>query len=139
MMAGPARAQQRRVVRLTGAVGPANAIQFLDRLAAFEHGLVGLRVRMRGAVGGPGSRRYSAGPYEGGRLLVHAARADQTGWELLIPLGRFGWDHGDYLVAGFFVVMRVGPHQGVHSLSLRAVDDGAVLLLAEVRDEDVGG
>lgn len=138
-LAGAADAQQRKVVRLRGEVGPVNAVRALDRLATFDDQVVGLRVRFRsGEENGPRRRRYSADLYEGDRLLIYATRPDQTGWELLVPKGSFGLDHGDYAVDGFFVVKTAGPHQGVLSLSLWPVDEGAVRLSAAVRDEVVG-
>jgi len=58
---------------------------------------------------------------EDGRLTVWGEH-----YEINIPKGAWRWEHGAYVVDGFFIPKSGGMHQGIVSMGLEPVDEGRV-------------
>jgi hypothetical protein len=54
--------------------------------------------------------------------------------EYLFPTGTYRWEHGVYLIKGYFIVRNGGMHQGIVSLAFEKVDDSKVLLNPNVQE-----
>lgn len=122
--------QAEQMIRLSGEVDPAHAEAFLSKVADHVDGIVGVQVWIEPSEGG--DTTYQVGQ-DDERLVI----SNQT-YELLAPKGAWRWEHGRYVVDGFFLVKSGGVHQGVSSLGLEAVSESAVRLKPDVAVLDAG-
>ncbi|MEJ2818507.1 DUF2939 domain-containing protein [Caulobacter sp. CCG-8] len=125
--AAPAAEQ---MTRLSGEVDAAHAEAFLSKVADHLDGIVGVQVWIEPSEGPEAT--YQVGQ-DDDRLVI----SNET-YELLAPKGAWRWEHGRYVVDGFFLVKNGGVHQGVSSLGLEAVSESAVRLKPNLTVVDAG-
>lgn len=125
--AAPAAEQ---MTRLSGEVDAAHADAFLAKVADHLDGIVGVQVWIEPTE--EGDATYQVGQ-DDERLVV----SNET-YELLAPKGAWRWEHGRYVVDGFFLVKNGGVHQGVSSLGLEPMSESAVRLKPNLTVVDAG-
>jgi hypothetical protein len=119
-----------QVTRLSGEVDAAHAEAFLSKVADHVDGIVGVQVWIEPSEGSDAT--YQVGQ-DDDRLVI----SNET-YELLAPQSAWRWEHGRYVIDGFFLVKSGGVHQGVSSVALEAVSESAVRLKPNLTVVDSG-
>ena len=114
-----------------GTVTQENGERFLDFISQNVDRVIGLRLVVEPAPE-DGTFSVSAADEERRYLLLSVYRAEEGGTEVLIN-GEYRWEHGAWIVDGFFLVQPGGTHQGVNSFGLAPTDAAAVRLNPSVR------
>lgn len=118
------------VLRLTGTATAANVPELVDAAADTVDGCLGMRIAFEPTP--PGGREYSVSGYTFDDQVV-IFRADEFAGTELVINGNIEWQHGAYVVDGFFLVKPSGMHQGVASFGLMTVDEAAVRLSPKLK------
>ena len=121
--------------RLTGTITGANGDEFLHEVAAHLDNVVGIKVGLHGHKGQDMSKPSLYADDDGGDQLVIYVRPgvlpgkdypEPSETELVIPKGSYRWEHGGFIVDGFFLVKSGGIHQGTASFGLEPADEAAI-------------
>lgn len=136
--AGPARGPT--IDRYVGEVDARGATSLLFRLMDHEDGVVGLKVWLPGASDPAAKPPYAVDRANGLLEVVVRDPVDGSGVSITVPEGRARWEHGDYVLDGFFLVKQAGVYGGVKTDTLVPVDEAEVRLDpdATVHDQAVG-
>jgi hypothetical protein len=121
-----AAAPQKVVVRFTGEVTVDNAAAFTQAIAARRDQVVGVSI----SVGANSDAEFKTRHYlvgaDNDMLSIFKGPNRESGVEVVTKDFRF--EHGVWVVDGFYVVKDGGMHQGVVSYGLVPTDEGAVRL-----------
>ena len=123
------------VQRLVGNIGPANAVRALAMIADNQDKIIGLQI---GVAGGSDEQfakfGYLVSNDEPDYFLVSAGK--DGGYEVLVKNG-YRWEHGGYVIDGFYLVKSGGMHQGTLSYGLEPVSEADVRLRRTVVDRPI--
>lgn len=113
------------IIRLVGAIAQDNSASFANTISENEDKIIGIKV--------------SVEPGETDGYLVNKGD-DYLGitageFELVVQSG-YRWEHGGYVVDGFYLVKGGGMHQGIISYGLEPVDEGTLRANPSVRIVD---
>jgi len=123
------------VQRLVGNIIATNAVRALAMIADNQDKIVGLQVNVAGGSDEQFAKfGYLVSNDEPAYFLVSAGK--DGGYEVLIKDG-YRWEHGGYVIDGFYLVKSGGMHQGTLSYGLEPVSEAAVRLNRTVVDRPI--
>lgn len=94
--------------------------------------VIGLKVRIEPHTEAERQAGYYADADEGYLNVGFSAGLGEGGYEIIIRDG-FRWEHGGWVIDGFYLVKSGGMHQGTISYGLEAVDEATVRLNPALR------
>ena len=134
-ISSPAQARpvpKKTIYKYVGTVNSANANYFMSRVADNVDKIIGIQIAVdRGDSDVPGGGDSSYLVYQdqkSGQFSASKTDADGGGIELVVPAIEANFQHGDYVIDGFYMVKAGGVHQGVASFGLEKVDESEILL-----------
>lgn len=115
-----------------GTVTPQNGERLTEMIGDNLDQVIGLRLAVEPTADGSSPFSVSATSDSEQYLLLSVYRPDEGGREILVN-GEYRWEHGMWIVDGFFLVRSGGMHQGVLSYGLMPTDAAAVRLNPHLR------
>lgn len=137
LFVGPAlAAKPKEIVRVSGTVTPRNYKGLETFLLNSIDKLIGLKLRFD--ANEDAGRNEVAAYVEDGLFLAYL-REEESESQITAKDSVASFQHGGYVLDGFFVVKYGGMNQGIQALVLEPSDEGAVLASGvRVKDIDIG-
>lgn len=124
----------RIIPKYVGEVNERNVERVLNMIGDHQDKIVGLQVMFdatpRGAQAANG---YTADKDDGRLFVVSYGTLESPGIEMVVPKDEANYQHGGYVLDGFYLVKTGGMHQGTISYGLEKVDEATVLLSTKYR------
>lgn len=130
-IAGAASAQILTVPAVEGNVALTTVDAFSNAIDERLDNVIGLKVRIEPPSPAELRGGYYADADEGYLNVGLSAGVGEGGYEIIIREG-FRWEHGGWVVDGFYLVKSGGMHQGIISYGLDRVDEATARLNSAV-------
>ena len=138
VVASPAASAKRHlgeaIPKFTGTVSAANAVKLLDAVSDRTDKLVGLQVYVEPSSDKTFSKTHYIASVDGGQFVLSKSEGNGGGGiEMVAPATEARWEHGGYVLDGFYLVKSGGLHQGIISVGLEKLRESDVLLSKKFR------
>ena len=124
-------AQAKQIKQLTGQVDKGSYYRFLQEVAKSSDSVIGVKVNI--VASGKDDVYLAAEDATG--FVVSTTGDRYPGYEAVIHSARY--EHGDYIVDGFFLVKSGGTHQGITSYGLSPVNEAQIRLSSAIKIKEI--
>ena len=121
------------IPKFVGMVDASNVERFLNAVGDNQDKIIGIRVAFDGMRPAKEPANGYAADADDDQFVISYGTLESPGIEMVAPKSEASWQHGSYVLDGFYVVKSGGMHQGTLSYGLEKVDEGTVLLSTKYR------